>query len=618
MDLLKTILTHHQGERYRFNRRAGFFLILCMVAFGVLVARLFYLQVLHYDDYAKLSRDNRIKIELLPPIRGALLDRTGKPIATNRPVFDLAIDSDAPGNMHLLVDALVKEFSISEQEVKDFYQSYFVSNPRLSYPIIIKSDLSTDELMRFSAMRSRFVGARIEHDWQRSYEEGEALSPVIGYVGRIDKSDVSDADRAKYYGIDYIGKQGIERSYEHLLRGELGYRELEVTSRGQKLKTISTVHPTRGLDIQLSVESELQSFAYYLFGGRAGALVSIDPRNGDVLSLVSSPTYLNSLFVTRLDYETYNRYLSTNALFNRAIGGLYPPASTIKPMLAYGALHSGITTSDDTVNCRGTYSIPDLKRRWYRPFRDWLRSGHGTIAMSRAISESCDVYFYDLAYQAKIAGIHKTLSWFHFGKTVLPDLRGEVSGTLPSDEWKRQQIKAPWLPGDTINVGIGQGYLQTTILQLAHATAIIANRGQVVQPRLVVREGYAGNVLKDKPVEVVRAGDESKRALFDPVIAGMAGVIAPQGTAKNLIGTVPVPVAAKTGTAQVVQLERQKSNLLERKYVDHSLFIAFLPLDNPTIAVACIVENAGSGSIAAGNIVTKYLTYYLERYPDGT
>ncbi|MDI9348052.1 MAG: penicillin-binding protein 2 [Methylacidiphilales bacterium] len=619
MSLLRNPISLQKAELFHSSRRGKVMLVIVAIAFAILVVRLIQLQIFLHSEYAGKSKKNRIIIESLPPIRGTIYDRNNTILAFNQQVFNLVVDSNYRGNLAQLISALALDFDISQQEVEKFYENYFIRNSKISYPIILKADVNTQELMQFSTSLNKYTGAKIISAWQRRYQGNDSVSSVIGYVGRISRNDVTEETKSKFFGLDYIGKQGIEKSQEELLRGKVGFGEYIATSYGNYQSSVNIVYPKRGFDLQLSLDSTLQEFAYLQFNKRAGALVAIDPRNGDILSLVSSPSFNNSHFISRLDPAIYKSYLESNALFNRATSGLYSPASTIKPMLAFGALQQGLIDENEIIDCTGQYFVPNFKYKWYKPFRDWLRSGHGPISMRRAISQSCDIYFYELAYRAKIAGINQSLSWFKFGEQVLSELENERTGVLPNDAWKRQQLREPWLPGDTINVGIGQGYLQVTMLQLANATAIVANRGTWVKPRLIIRKGYRGNVLATQPTQVVRTASTSEKQLFQPVIEGMVEVISKQGTAKDLIGILSIPIASKSGTAQVVQIEkRQGAARAEKKYVDHSLFIAFAPIDNPTIAIACLVENAGKGSGAAGQLVINYLQYYLELYPNGS
>lgn len=603
-------LSRSESDGFSYRRRIQFMQVICVLLFTLIAGRLIYLQVVLHSHYSERSRANRVTIQPIPPVRGVIYDRNLKPISYNTLVHSLEVESNTTNDLYKLVSSLSELLDITENKQRQFYEGYFLNPSLYSFSVILKSNLSQEEVMKFSANRYKYSGVRIKSKWQRSYID-KSSSSYIGFVGRISKNDLNEKNKNSYAGIDYIGKQGLEKIYEERLRGKSGYVEYEVTPQGSQLRNLRETPAKKGIDLILSIDSDLQRYGYHLFNERAGALVALDPRNGEVLSLISSPTFDSNLFVTGIDHATYNDYLRVNALFNRAIGGLYPPASTIKPMLSFGALRDDLIEHDEQIECKGKYFIPNLNRRWYRPFRDWLRTGHGKVSMQSAIAQSCDVYFFNLAYRAKIARIYKTLSWFKFGDVVLDSFPGEVKGLLPSDDWKRKRFKQPWLPGDTINVGIGQGYLQTSIMQLANATAIIANRGEWARPHLVIKKGNDHDLKKSFTYKAQTLATAEEKEYFKIIISGMKDVISESGTAKNLIRTSDIPIAAKTGTAQVAGLERIQLVNKNKALVDHSLFIAFAPIDNPRIAVASIVENAGSGSYSAGRLTTAFIDYYL-------
>ena len=608
MKKINTKVLSTESDRFSYRQRMYVLHLMAIILFSLLLIRLIYLQVVLHTHYAERSRKNRIVLQPTAPIRGEILDRNITPLAYNELVHSLEIESNTYTDLYKLVSALSELLDISNEDQQQFYESYFLNPTRYSYSVILKSNLTQEDMMKFSVNQYKFSGAKITSKWQRRYSD-ISNSSVIGFVGRISKDDINQDNQKDYIGINYIGKQGIEKSYEEMLKGKSGLNELEVTPQGFAYRKLKQIPPKVGKDLVLSIDSRLQNYGYHLFNNRAGALVAIDPTNGDVLSLISSPTFDSNLFVTGIDHRTYSNYTETNALYNRAISGLYPPASTIKPMLSFGALRGDLVVPDEKIYCKGSYNIPDLHKQWYRPFKDWLRSGHGHISMHDAIAQSCDVYFFDIAYRAKIAGIIRTLSWFKFGDTVLKELGGESKGLLPTDQWKRKKLKQPWLPGDTINVGIGQGYLQTTVFQLANAISIIANRGEWTKPRLLIRSGHQGNFSETKVPKRQKIATEKDKEYFELIVKGMVDVISENGTAKNLIGTTAIPIASKTGTAQVVALEKATQSY---EHYDHSLFVAFAPVDRPKIVVATIVEHAGSGSYAAGRLTTKFIDYYLE------
>jgi penicillin-binding protein 2 len=582
--------------------------MLCLVLFG----RLLYLQVIEHDHYRTLSEDNRVKLQPIAPNRGLIYDRNGILLAENLPSYRLEITPEQIDNMVATLDGLADIIEIRESD-RSRFEKLLARKPRFeAIPLLL--NLSDEEVARFSVNRHRFPGVDITAGLARHYPHGSLGVHALGYVGRIDEQALKDIDTSNYRGTTYIGKIGIEKTYETLLHGTVGLQQVETTAQGRVLRVLNRQAPVSGSNLYLTLDSRIQHAAETAFGDFSGSAVAIDPDNGDILAFVSLPAYDPNPFVNGIDHAAYAalRDNDRQPLFNRALRGQYPPGSTVKPFMGLAGLEQGITTGHSSTYCPGFYTLPGNTRK----FRDWKRTGHGTVNLNKSITQSCDVYFYDLALSLGIDNIHSYLSHFGFGRRTGIDILGELAGLLPSREWKRRRHDQPWFPGETVITGIGQGFFLVTPLQLATATMALANGGRMLQPNIVYAEQAAGSrALIPHPPRLLDTITINQQHHWDDVIKSMIDVVHSQrGTARNIGTDSPYKIAGKTGTAQVFSLkeeEKYDAEAIDEKLRDHALFIAFAPADEPKIAVAVIVENGGGGGSVAAPIARKILDAYL-------
>ncbi len=617
-------LKDHWAEQRLFNRRVIAALVVIGFCLVALVARLFYLQVYRYDYFSELSTGNRIRIEPLPPPRGIIYDRNGTPLALNRPAYQLELVReqvpDLEDTLRRLVDVQLLEADDYERTLKA------VRNRRSFEAVPIRLQLSEEELARFAVRRLDFPGVDVRPRLTRHYPLAGSSVHALGYVAAISEKDQETIDRANYAGTTLIGKLGVERAFEGELHGETGYQQLLVNAQGRRVERVGLAtpalerrEPVAGNDLYLAIDTRVQLAAEAALAGQRAAVVAIDPRNGDVIAFVSTPTFDPNGFARGLTVPEY-RALADDIdvpLYDRAIRGVYPPGSTIKPLVALAALEYGVTQAEQTRLCRGAFSLPGSSHR----FRDWKKGGHGTVDMHKSITQSCDVYYYGISDALGIDRMHDFLVRFGLGAPIGLDIEGERSGIVPSKEWKRKAFSKrkdlqAWYPGETVIAGIGQGYMLTTPLQLAHAAATIAMRGQRWAPRLVnrVRDAQTGQVvpIEPKPLPPVTVSDPK---FWDVIIGGMVGVTNdPGGTARRSQVGAPYTIAGKTGTAQVFtvgQKEKYNEKDVAERLRDHALFIAFAPAEDPRIAVAVLVENGRSGSGTAAPIARKVMDAFL-------
>jgi len=599
---------HH--FRVRLAVASGFVLILFALLFG----RFVYLQVIKYGHYHTLAEANRISIVPVVPNRGLITDRNGVVLASNYSAYTLEITPSKVRDLETLIDELATIVHITPRDHRRFKKLLDESRNFESLPI--RTRLSEEEIARFAANRYRFPGVEINARLFRQYPQAEIFSHVIGYIGRINERDLEQlaaADQlSNYRGTDHIGKIGIEQAYERHLHGNTGFEEVEIDSSGRAVRSLSRTPPVSGNNLVLTLDAQLQEFAHNAFGDYRGALVAIDPRNGAVLALVSKPGYDPNLFVDGIDTQTWQELNASldRPLTNRALQGQYPPGSTIKPFMALAALELRKRTPNYTINDPGFFTLPGVGHQW----RDWKRGGHGVVDLSKAIIQSCDTYFYGLANDLGIDAIHGFLGKFGFGRHTGIDIEGEATAILPSQQWKMRRFRQKWFAGDTISVGIGQGYISATPLQLAHATAIIAASGTVHEPHLVQ------SLQDSRSNQITTIAPELARTLaFRPdhlalVKAAMVDVVRPGGTAARAGEKSLFSFAGKTGTSQVIAIkqgERYQASRVQERQRDHALFIAYAPAENPTIALAIVVENGGSGSGTAAPIARAVFDYYL-------
>ena len=608
-------------EESRLIRRRVFIAVALFILFIMFIfIRLFNLQVLQHEHYITLSENNRIKVLPIPPIRGLIYSRDGILLAENQPAFSLEIVPERVDNLKQVVAQLAEIITINEEDRKRFYKLAQEQRPYDSVPL--RYNLDEIEVASFAVNKHRFPGVDVVARLYRQYPLQALTAHVIGYVGRIDKDDLATLDKSDYLGTTHIGKLGIEKAYEDILHGHVGHQQVEINAQGRIVRRDlpGSATPEPGKNIFLTLDISLQKIAENALQGKRGAIVAVDPNNGSILALVSSPAYDPNLFVNGIDVQSYKDLLQSGAtpLVNRALQGKYPPGSTIKPFLAVTALSYGIRRPDDEIWCPGWFALKGSEHL----YRDWKKGGHGHVNMSYAIMQSCDVYFYTLANDLGITRLHNGLLDLGFGNKTGIDIGGESDGLVPSDEWKRKTYHQPWYPGETLIAGIGQGSILATPVQLATATAALANHGRLFPPYLanIAKDIITGSVteLDHKSFRQVSMYDpENWKVITDAMISVVHGEF---GTARRSGLNAPYRFAGKTGTAQVIgvaQNEQYKKEETPEEFQDHALFIAFAPAESPQIAVAIIVENGGSGSGSAAPIARLLFDHYLLKQPPG-
>ncbi|GAB4216883.1 MAG: penicillin-binding protein 2 [Rhodoferax sp.] len=615
-----TPIRNVQAELARFRLRVLVAALAVLVAFGLLVSRLVYLQVLRHDDLRAQAENNRTAIVPIVPTRGLIVDRNGIVLATNYSAYTLEITPSRVDDLEATLDALAQVVEITPRDRRRFKKLREESKSFESLPL--RSRLSDAEVARFSAQRFRFPGVEIKARLFRNYPYGELASHVIGYIGRInatDKEALDDSDQAaNYRGTEYIGKLGIEQSYEAVLHGTTGIDAMETSAGGRPTRRLASQAATPGDTVQLTLDIKLQKLVEDMFGDRRGALVALDPKTGDVLAFVSKPTFDPNLFVEGIDQENWQLLNESidHPLLNRALRGTYPPGSTYKPFMALAALSLGKRSPQTIINDPGYFMFGGHR------FGSPENERGGPMDMRRAIVESSNAYFYSLANELGVDTIHDFMAPLGFGQITGIDIPGEVRGVLPSQAWKRSYYKRPehqrWYAGETISLGIGQGYNSFTMLQLAQATATLANDGIQHPPRLVrATQDPARRVVRPIAPPLVR--DLGLRQEQMALIRQAMVDVTLEGTSARVFTGAPYRSGGKTGTAQAVSLgknEKYNAARMEERRRDHSLYIAFAPALAPTIALAVIVENAGFGSAAAAPIARRVFDYWLlGQYP---
>lgn len=611
---MRVTIKDYLFESHLFMQRSVQALVFAALLIAILVGRLVYLQVVAHEHFIMLSDDNRIKILPLPPNRGLIFDRNGIILGDNLPSYRLEITPEQVHNMEATLDNLAKLVEIRDVDRKRF-DKLLARTPPFK-PIPLRFHLSDEEVARFAIDRHRYPGVDIVAGLSRHYPHGPLAVHALGYVGRVDERDLQQIDASNYSGTTHIGKVGIEKTYEEILHGTVGYRQVETNAEGRVLRTLLRTPPVPGENLYLTLDAELQNVAEQAFAGRTGAAIAIDPNTGGILAFVSEPTYDPNLFVNGIDSDAYQalRDNDDQPLFNRGLRGQYPPGSTLKPFVGLGGLETGVTSEQAHTYCPGFYQLPGKDRK----YRDWKRVGHGSVDLHSAIAESCDVYFYDLALSMGIDRLHDYLAQFGFGQRTDVDISGELPGLLPSREWKLATRNQPWFPGETLITGIGQGFMLATPLQLASATATLSKYGRRMTPHIVASTQNSNDPeLTPVPNDPLLYVPIEEREHWHAVIDAMHDVVqGPHGTARKIGLDAPYQIAGKTGTAQVFGLKQEEkydAAKLEEKLRDHSLFIAFAPVEDPKIAVAVIIENGGSGSAVAAPIVRTILDAYLKK-----
>ena len=606
-------LRDHQRELHVFQFRLTVAAVIAAVVFLILFSRLFYLQVLQHDYYQLLAEKNRVNIVPVVPHRGVILDRNGVTLASNFAAYTLEITPNQVSDIDALIEELSGLVQITPKDLRRF-RKMLDEEPDFS-SIPIRTRLNDEEVAHFAVHQYRIKGAQINARLIRHYPNAEVASHVVGYIGRLSESEfegLKNEGRAyNYTKSDYIGKVGLEQYYEQDLRGVTGYEHVETDANGHSIRTLRSILPVSGNNLLLAMDVRLQQIAEEAFGDYRGSLVAIEPETGGVLAFVSRPGFDPNLFVEGIDptHWTALNESPDHPLNNRALQGVYPPGSTYKPFMALAGLELGIRTPEYSISDPGYFTLGGRGH----VFRDWKAGGHGIVDMHKAIVESCDTYFYELAQDMGIDMIHDFIAQFGLGRRTGIDIAGEVSGLLPSRDWKKRRFGQRWYVGDTISIGIGQGYNLVTPLQLASATAILASGGQVFRPHLVqhIQNAQTNELETIEPDPIAQVPLQPR--FLDLVREAMVDVTRPGGTAAWAGAGAKYAFAGKTGTAQVIGLKGQEydEDAIDERHRDHALFIAFAPAEAPKIALALLVENGGHGSTTAAPIARKVIDYYL-------
>lgn len=616
--VIKNLQLELARYRARLKVGAGFVLVLALM----LAARLVYLQLVKHEHYRNLAESNRITLVPSVPNRGVIYDRNGRILADNFSGYTLEITvAKAGGDLEALLAQISELIEITPRHLRQFKRLREESHEFETVPL--KSRLTDEEVAILAANRYRLPGAEVKARLFRNYPAGEGLSHVIGYIGRINDRDLENlretGKAANYKGGTHIGKVGLEQYYEDILHGRTGFGQMETDSAGRAVRMLSQTPPVAGHDLILNLDLELQRVAEYVFGDYRGGLVAIDPNTGGILAMVSKPGFDPNLFVDGIDPATWKELNESpdTPMVNRPLRGIYPPGSTIKPFLALAALDLGLRKHSDAIADPGFYSLPRSRHR----YRDWKKEGHGVVDLHKSVVQSCDTYYYQLAVDMGVERMHDFLARFGLGAKTGVDLPNESSGLLPSKAWKQKRWKQPWYLGETVIAGIGQGYHLTTPMQLAAATAMLANGGTFYRPRLV-------RAVRDSETreERIIPPEVGWKTTFNPehlarVRAAMVDVLKPGGTAAAAGAGAPYAIAGKTGTAQVVGIRQgakyDEKSVAER-HRDHALFVAFAPAEAPRIAVAVMVENGSHGGSTAAPMARAVFDYYLlGKKPDG-
>lgn len=611
-------LKDHFIEQRIFQNRSIVAVFFTLLLFGILAFRLFVLQINNHEHFTTLSQNNRVSVQAIPPTRGLIYDRNGIILAENLPSYTLQIIPEQTDNIEQLLEELSLLVNIRDIDVKKFKKE--VRRKRRFEGIPLRFRLSDEEVAIISVNLHRLPGVEIKAQLSRFYPYGKETAHIVGYVGRINEKELKTLPVTNYSGTNHTGKLGIEKSYEALLHGQVGYQKVETNVRGRVLRVLERSNPAPGDDLFLNLDIKLQQTAIEAFADKRGALVAIDPKNGHVLAMVSMPDYDANLFVNGIDSKTYNA-LNTSwerPLFNRTIFGSYPPGSTTKPFFALAGLELNVIQLDHEIFCPGYFQLKGKAHK----YRDWKKWGHGKTDITKSIVQSCDVFYYDLAFQLGITKMHDFMTNFGFGKRSGIDIPGERSGLMPSKEWKKRVRKQVWFPGETVIAGIGQGYVLVTPLQLALGTATLANGGKHYQPQLVnAIQRKIDPIPRKITPQLIRKIQIKRQENWDEVYHSMTEVIhGARGTARRLNKKgMRYKIAGKTGTAQVFSVAQDatyKEDELEEHLKDHALFMAFAPVDNPKIAIAVVVENGGHGGSVAAPIAGKVIEAYLHQFSD--
>lgn len=619
--LFSKVFHHKPKEKVRdgvaesnlFARRAVIAFVGVLLLTCVLLGNLYNLQVTNYDSYQTRSNGNRIKLLPVPPTRGLIYDRNGKVLAENITYFGLYIVPEKTDNLEQTLQDLRNVVGLTDEDIENFRKEKKRADRYT--PILIKPNITEEQIARFAVNQHLFPSMDVSPYFKRVYPYGEAFTHILGYVSKINDKDKkklqSDGKFGNYAGSHDIGKLGIEKYYEDQLHGVTGFEEVEINNRGKVIRKLKDQPGVPGSSIRLTIDADLQNYVFDLLKGKKGSVVVLDPKDSSILAMVTSPSYDNNLFVDGISGTDYKKLLDdpTRPLYSRATQGTYPPASTIKPFMAVAGLAEGKITAHSTIIDPGFWILPGTTQR----YRDWKRSGHGRTDVNKAITESSDTYFYQLAYNMGIDTMSSWMRRFGFGVKTGIDLFEESAGIMPTKEWKQKRYKKPWVQGDTIPVGIGQGYWISTPLQLAKATAVLVNDGKVNTPHLM-KEVLGNEVQPYKDPLLYEDIKDVPKQYWQVAKQGMYNVVnASNGTGKKAFAGAFYRAAGKTGTAQVFSLKGQNYNAgaLSKELHDHAWFMGYAPYSDPKVVVAIILENAGGGSTAAAPVVRKIMDYTL-------
>ncbi len=575
----------------------------------LLMARMYYLQVVQFEHHSTLAENNRIHVQSLPPTRGMIYDRNGLVLADNRASFSLTLTRERAGDWEQVLNSIIEILEL-EPESRELFEKRIRQGRRPFEPVPVMFELSEEQIARIAVNQFRLPGVEVAASLVRYYPQKEHFAHSVGYVGRINENELKRLDPVNYSGTHHVGKTGIERFYEEQLHGQVGYEEVETNARGRVLRVLNRVEPVSGQDIYLTLDSRLQEAAELALDGRRGAIVALDPNTGEVLAMVSQPSFDPNPFVTGISFKAYGllRDSPDQPLFNRVLRGLYPPGSTIKPMMAVAGLDAEVITPASRVFDPGFYKLPNHEHR----YRNWNRYGDGWVALDLALARSNDTYFYDLAHKLGVDRIHEYMTRFGFGQRVALDMFEETAGLMPSRDWKRSRYRQPWYPGETLILGIGQGYMQATPLQLAQSTSLMASKGRWMSPHLARSVGGVQPIVDAQMPDDIVLRDKN---IWRAVQKGMENVLhGTRGTARKVGDSALYRIAGKSGTAQVVAIkqgERYNRDKVQERHRDHALFIAYAPAEKPAITVAVMVENGESGSGVAAPVAKQVLDAWL-------
>ncbi len=614
----KTAFKNKALESALFARRIYFCVFVIMLMVAMLLGNLYFLQVTQYQDYQTRSNDNRIKVIPSAPPRGLIYDRNGVLLAENQPEFSLEMIPEQVPNLKQTMLELSDLLGLDTQNIPRLLDE--ARHNRKFNPLTLAEQLNEEQVAKFSVNQYRFPGCSIEAYLKRHYPYANVLTHALGYVARINVKDLQQLDKDgklnNYAATHDIGKQGVEKYYEDQLHGQAGYQEVEVNNKGRVIRTLKYQPPVAGQDLYLSIDIKLQKRAYDLMAGRRGGLLMMDPRDGSILAFISTPSYDPNIFVRGVTGKEYSALLNdpSRPLINRISQGGYSPASTVKPLLAIMGLNEGAITPYSRYFGGPTFQIPGTARK----FRDWRKSGHGWLDVYRAIEVSADTFFYDLAYRVGIDKIHDYMTRFGFGQYSGLDIDEESKGILPSREWKQKRHRQPWFQGDTISVGIGQGYWTSTLIQLARAHSILTQHGRIITPHIGMAFGSGDKqqLIEPPAQDPIKVKDES---YWNVSLQGMYLVNnGPEGSGRHAFAGTPYKAAGKSGTAQVVGMkenQRYDAKKLKEEHRDNALFVSFAPFEDPRVVCAIILENAGGGGKNAAPLARTMLdTYLLNKY----